>query len=108
MAPINVDNPNQYTILVKAPTLYGSVTNLSGQDMCLCGKHISLIDPIKEQTLRCFHCKKRYHPQCMKRHYTMQVCTFCHLKYMSPVMPVKKMLFVGLLLRGRKTHEIDL
>ena len=96
-------NPNGVN---RPVTESGVVTNLSDQDMCFCGRHVSLIDPTKEPSFLCYHCDKRYHTDCMKREKGTRTCTFCHLRRLVPNRQTKKVLFVGLLQKGRKRHEV--
>ena len=93
------------TLINKGVTESGTVPNLIDQDMCFCGKHIDLVASSTEPTINCVYCQKKYHADCMKRDVDLEVCAFCHLKLMLPNRQVKKTLFVGLLLKGRKRHE---
>lgn len=60
------------------------MTNLSDQDMCFCGKHVSLIESTKEPFFECMHCNKKYHTDCMKRSIESKTCSFCHLRKLIP------------------------
>lgn len=82
----------------------GNVTNLSDQDMCFCGKHISLIETSKDPYFHCVHCEKKYHTTCMKRNSEAKSCSFCHLRRLLPNREVKTTIFVGLLGKGKRKH----
>ena len=84
------------------------VTNISDQDMCFCGRHVSLIENSAESHFECQHCRRKYHTECMKRPPEAKTCCYCHLQRMIPHRPVIRVLFVGLLRKNRKKQEISL
>lgn len=86
----------------------GPVLNLSDQDMCFCGKHVSLIEKGNEPFFLCYHCSRTYHTECMKKSVSSRNCSFCHLRMLIPHRQVLKTLFVGLLKKGKKKHDVQL
>lgn len=42
----------------------------------------------------------------MKREGSSQICSYCHLKKLVPNRQTKKVLFVGVLCKGKKKHQI--
>jgi hypothetical protein len=81
------------------------VNNLADRGICICEKEVV----VKEgSTFSCVHCGSNYHLECMKKKAGTKYCVYCHLRRLLPNRETKKVLFMGVLRKGKKRHEFTI
>jgi transcription elongation factor Elf1 len=89
--------------------LYEKCENLIKNMNCFCENPRSLSSN-DDQTFKCFHCNGLFHTSCMKKKVksaAMESCAYCFLEKMSPLRKVVKPLFVGLMRKTFKKHQVS-